>query len=203
MARIWKKALESGLDEKDAKLLFALTRERKFTNEEIKEIAKEAGLGLEETGQRLEKLKQKKILLKDRVSVVDQLKIWDGYYIALIKAAIKPPVVGMETKFPTGWEIKDYLQGMRQAEKEIGANIIRHAYTLQGTEWDIFLAATASSQDEFAEFLSKVARQGWVTKTWSFTPVEFGGRWIFDPVASPDPKKYRTKAAPDALWKKD
>jgi DNA-binding Lrp family transcriptional regulator len=200
--KVWRKALELGLDEKDARLLYALSRERKFSEAEIKEISKQADLPVAEVKDRLEKLRQKGIILKDRVSIIDQIKIWDGYYFVLIKAAIVPPVVGVETKFPTGWRIDDYLEGLRKVEKSMGADLIRQAHVLQGTKWDILLIVSASSLDELAEFLSKTAKQGWIADTWSFTPVEYGGKWIFDPVASPDPSDYKTEAAPNALWKK-
>jgi DNA-binding Lrp family transcriptional regulator len=200
--KVWRKALELGLDEKDARLLYALSRERKFGDDDIRAIAKDSGLIFSEVKERLEKLRAKKILLKDQVSILDQIRIWDGYYIALIKAAIKPPVIGMETKFPSGWALEDYLEGLQKVEKKLGLNLIRHAYALQGTEWDILLMASATSQAEFAEFLSQVARQGWVTKTWSFIPIEYGEKWIFDPVASPDPNDYKTEPAKDVLWKK-
>lgn len=200
--KVWRKALELGLDEKDARLLYALSRERKFGDDDIRAIAKDSGVTFAEAKERLEKLRDKKILLKDRVSILDQIRIWDGYYIALIKAAIKPPVIGMETKFPTGWNVDDYLEGLRKVEKELGLDIIRHAYTLQGTEWDILLISSVSSQDEFAEFLGKAAKQGWITKTWSFLPVEYGEKWIFDPIASPNPSDYSAETVKNVLWKK-
>jgi DNA-binding Lrp family transcriptional regulator len=201
--KVWRKALELGLDEKDARLLYVLSREKKFNEADIQTIAKQAQLPTAETKNRLQNLRQKGIILKDMVSIIDQIKIWDGYYIALIKAAIVPPVVGMETKFPTGWKINDYLEGLKKVEKSLGLNLIRHAYTLQGTEWDIHLVVSATSQDEFAEFLSKTAKQGWIAKTWSFMPVEYGGKWVFDPIASPDPSNYKTEIVPKVLWKKN
>ena len=202
MKDVWEKALEQDLDEKDVRLLYALSRGLKFTPADIKVLARNAHLSVAETKKRLALLRRKKILLKDRVSVLDQMLIWDGYYIVLIKAAIKPPVIGMETKFPTGWALKDYLEGLRKAEKQLKLNLIRHAYVLQGTEWDIMLVASATSQSELAAFMSKVAKQGWVTKSWSFTPAVYGGQWIFDPIASPDPKNYKMRGSKKALWKK-
>ena len=198
---VWEKALEQDLDQKDVMLLYVLTRERKFSEADVKLVARRTGISVAETKRRLKALRRKKILLKDQVSVIDQIRIWDGYYIALIKAAIKPPVIGMETKFPTGWALKDYLEGLQRVEKKLKLNLIRHAYILQGTEWDILLIISATSQGEFVEFMNEIAKQGWVTKTWSFTPVGYGEKWIFDPISSPDPKKYKTRATKKALWK--
>ena len=40
MAKIWRKAIEQDLDEKDVELLNILAAERKFEEEEIKDFAK-------------------------------------------------------------------------------------------------------------------------------------------------------------------
>ena len=145
--KIWRKALEQGLDEKDARLLHALSLERKFTEADIQAISKQAKITVEETKTRLDKMRQKGIILKDQVSIIDQIKIWDGYYFVLTKAAIVPPIVGMETKFPTGWRVEDYLEGLKKVEEDMKLNLIRHAYTLQGTKWDILLTVSATSLD--------------------------------------------------------
>lgn len=189
MKSIFRKLTEAELDKKDIKILFELSQEKKFNEDDYKSIAKKVGLDLIDVRKRLQVLRGKKILLKDRVSILDQVKIWDGYYIVLVKAAIQPPVIGMETKFPTGWAVADYISWLKQVEKEMGLNLIRHAYTLQGTEWDLLLVVSASSQKEFIAFIGVVAKQGWVLKVWSMTPGEFGQGWVFDPVASPDPEK--------------
>lgn len=185
---IYRKLTEAEVDKKDIEILDYLSQEKKFTEKDYEEIGEKVGINPSEVKDRLNTLREKKILLKDNVSILDQLKIWDGYYIVLVKAAIQPPVIGIETKFPTGLQINNYIDGLKQVEKEMKINLIRHAYVLQGTEWDIILIVSAKSQNEYVEFVSKVAKQGWVSKTWSFTPVELGGDWIFDPISSPGPQ---------------
>jgi len=186
MKSIYRKLTEAGVDKKDIEILSELARERKFTAQEYKDIASKVGLNADEVRRRIEALSDKKILLKDRVSILDQVRIWDGYYIVLVKAAIQPPVIGMETKFPTGWVIEDYLKGLKQVEKEMKVDMIRHAYNLQGSEWDILLIVSAKSQKEYVDFIGKVAKQGWISKAWSMTPVELGDKWVFDPISSPE-----------------
>lgn len=189
MKSIYRKLTEAGVDKKDIEILSELAKERKFTAQDYKDIALKVGLSADEVKKRIGGLSNKKLLLKDRVSILDQVRIWDGYYIVLVKAAIQPPVIGMETKFPTGWIIEDYLRGLGQVEKEMKVDMIRHAYNLQGTEWDILLILSSRSQKEYTDFMGRVAKQGWMSKGWSFTPVELGNKWIFDPISSPDPKK--------------
>lgn len=185
MAQIYRKLTEAGVDKKDVEILWELAKERPFSDGELAEIGKKVGLNPEEVKKRIGSLRSKKILLKDRVSILDQVKIWDGYYIALVKAAIQPPIIGMETRFPTGWVIKDYLVGLKKVEKEMGVDLIRHAYNLQGTEWDLLLIVSSRSQIEYVDFMGRVAKQGWISKGWSMTPVELGEDWVFDPVSSP------------------
>lgn len=177
------------MDKKDIEILAELAREKKFSDKDCQEIAQKVGLPPTAVKKRLEALRAKKILLKDNVSILDQVKIWDGYYIVLVKAAIQPPIIGMETRFPTGWVIKDYLMGLKKVEKEMGIDLIRHAYTMQGTEWDLLLVISARSQKEYVDFVGRVAKQGWFSKVWSMIPVELGEGWIFDPVSSPKPEE--------------
>lgn len=186
---IYKKLNEASIDKKDVEILNALATEAKFTEEEYRAISEKVGLSVDELKKRLEVLKNKKILLKDRVSVLDQIRIWDGYYIVLIKAAIQPPVIGMETKFPTGWMVQNYTSELKKVEKEMKVDMIRHAYNLQGTDWDILLIVSATSQKEYVDFMGKLAKQGWMTKAWSMIPVELGEEWIFDPISAPNPAK--------------
>lgn len=193
MMEIWRKAIEHGLDEKNIELLNILAKERKFSEEELKDFAKKLKISLKEVKERLKELRDKKILLKDKISIIDQFKIWDGYYIVLIKATISLPIVGPGIEFPTGWRIEKYLERLREAEKKLKLNLIRQACCLQGTEWDLLLIVSAKSQKEYTLFMNEVAKQGWVSKLWSFIPFELGEEWIFDPIAVPSVKDFRER----------
>lgn len=193
MPEIWRKAIEQELDEKDVRLLNILAKERKFSEEELEDFAKALKISVKEVKERLKVLRGKKILLKDKISIIDQLKIWDGYYIVLIKANISPPIVAPGFEFPTGWRIEKYLEKLKEAEKRLKLNLIRHAYCLQGTEWDILLIISAKSQKEYTLFMDEVAKQGWMSKLWSFTPMELGEQWIFDPIAVPEVEDFKER----------
>jgi DNA-binding Lrp family transcriptional regulator len=193
MAKIWRKAIENELDEKDVELLNILADERKFTEDEIRDFAKKLKISAQEVKKRIEALRKKKILLKDKVSVIDPMKIWDGYYIVLVKASIVPPIISEYVKFPTGWRIENYLERMKRVEKKMGIRILRQAYCMQGTEWDILLIVSALSQSDYVEFMDELAKEGWIAKGWSMIPVELGENWIFDPIAVPPVKIFRER----------
>lgn len=193
MAKIWRKAIENEIDEKDVVLLNILAKERKFTEDEIKEFAKKLKISEKEVKKRIEILRKKKILLKDKVSVIDPMRVWDAYYIVLIKASIVPPIISEYVKFPTGWRIESYLERLRRMEKKMGIRILRQAYCMQGTEWDILLIVSALSQSDYVEFMGEIAKEGWMAKGWSFIPVELGGNWIFDPIAVPPLKIFKER----------
>lgn len=195
MPKIWRKAIEEELDEKDVQLLNVLAGERKFEEGEMKEFAQELKIPVQEIKKRLRTLRDKKILLKDKVSVVDQIKIWDAYYIVLIKATISPPIIGPGFEFPTGWRVEKYIEKLKEVEKRMKLNLMRHAYCLQGTEWDILLIVSAKSQKEYVAFMDEVAKEGWMAKGWSMIPVELGEQWIFDPVAVPPVKDFKERVA--------
>lgn len=193
MPKIWGKAIEQGLDEKDIELLNFLAAERKFKEEELKDLAKKLKISVQKTRKRINILKKKKIILKDKVSVVDPMKVWDGYYIVLIKASLVPPIISENVKFPTGWRIKNYIERMKRVEKKMGIRILRQAYCMQGTEWDILLVVSALSQVDYVEFMDELAKEGWMAKGWSMIPVELGENWIFDPIAVPPVKIFKER----------
>jgi len=193
MAKIWRKAIENELDEKDVELLNILAEERKFTQDEVEEFSKKLNISTQEVERRIEALKKKKILLEDKVSVIDPMRVWDGYYIVLIKASIVPPIISKEIKFPTGWRIENYLERLKRREKEMGIEILRQAYCMQGTEWDILLIVSALSQSDYVEFMDELAKEGWIAKGWSMAPVELGDNWIFDPIAVPPLKVFKER----------
>ena len=193
MAKIWRKAIEQELDEKDVELLNILADERSFTEDEIKNFSKKLKISVQEVKKRIETLRKKKVLVKDKVSVIDPMKIWDAYYIVLIKASIVPPIISEQIKFPTGWRIENYLEKLKRKEKEMGIEILRQAYCMQGTEWDILLIVSALSQSDYVEFMDELAKEGWMAKGWSMAPVELGDNWIFDPIAVPPLKIFKER----------
>ena len=193
MPKIWRKAIENELDEKDVELLNILAAERKFGEDEVKSFAQKLKISIPEVKKRISVLKKKKIVLQDKVSIIDPMKIWDGYYIVLIKSHLVPPIISEEIKFPTGWRIENYIERLQKREKEMDVKVVRQAYCLQGTEWDILLIISALSQTDYVEFMDKLTREGWIERVWSYIPGEFGENWIFDPIEVPSPKIFRER----------
>lgn len=193
MQKIWRKAIENEFDKKDVELLNLLATERKFEESEIKDFAKKLKISTQEIKKRINILRGKKIILKDKVSVIDPMKVWDGYYIVLVKASLVPPIISENIKFPTGWRIENYLERMKEVEKKMGIRILRQAYCMQGTEWDILLIVSALSQADYVAFMDEFAKEGWMTKGWSMAPVELGENWIFDPIEVPSNKVFQER----------
>ena len=187
----WHRVVEEGLDEKDVKILVLLGNELAFHENDFKEIAKKCGLKVIDTKQRIKKLKDKRILLKDRISVIDPIKIWNHYFITRIKARLAPPVVGMKLKYPTGWT--DIIERIHTAQKQVGVNLLRSAFALVGTEYDMELIVTTNSINEYQKFLEILLEEGWIEKVWSVQPTELKEKWIFDPIAVPPYKDYKER----------
>ena len=57
----------------------------------------------------------------------------------------------------------------------------------------IKLIVSSLSQTDFAEFMDELAKEGWIEKVWSFTPVELGNNWIFDPIAVPPEEIFKER----------
>ena len=55
MPKIWRKAIEQELDEKDVELLNILAEERKFEEKEIKDFAKKLKISIQEVKKKIEK----------------------------------------------------------------------------------------------------------------------------------------------------
>jgi len=185
---LWKKIIEEKLDEIDLKILNLLITGRELTDEEIKEMAKKLGIYPNKLKDRIAILRGKRILLKTNSALVDPVKLWDVYLIVFIKAHLSPPVVGVEIDYPRGWT--EIIDRMNKAQKKLRIDIVRQAYTLQGTEWDLLLIITAQDLREYQEFAENLIKQGWVEKMWSFRPLELKSKWFFDPTKAPPATGY-------------
>lgn len=122
----WHRVIEEGLDEEDVKILVVLGNELQFHENDSKEIAKKCKLDVDDVKKRIGKLRDKRIILKDRISVIDPIKVWNHYFIARIKARLAPPVVGMKLKYPTGWT--EIIERINAAQKQVGVNLLRSAF---------------------------------------------------------------------------
>lgn len=188
-SKTWYKAIDNKLDRKDVELLNLLLKDRSFSQEELNEFSKKLDITLDEVKKRIETLKQKNIILKTRSSVINPIKVWNNYVYVLVKAALKPPIVGMDIEFPTGWS--DMMKRIIKFQHEKKVNIIRIAHALHGIGgWDLLFILTFNNMDVFLEMLETLNKEGWITKAESFRPNEYKDLYIFDPMSAPTPEEF-------------
>jgi len=185
--RLWSKPFEYGLDEVDVKILNTLSTDFGFLNSDLAAISRKTGINKAELRMRIRMLKEKKIILKSRVSLIDILKIWDLYLLTFIKTKLETPVEGLKIKTPIGWT--GIMDALISARNKFKTNMIRQAFTLHGTEWDLLLVRTVNDQVDAEEFLEFIVEEGWVEAGWTIRPSE-GVEYIFDPVAAPSLNEY-------------
>ncbi|MEM3555611.1 MAG: Lrp/AsnC family transcriptional regulator [Candidatus Micrarchaeia archaeon] len=185
---IWKKVIREKLDEVDLRILKLLLAGRDLTDREVSDIAKKLRINKDEVKDRISILSKKGVILKTNSALIDPIKLWDEYLIVMVKANLSPPVIGVEINYPRGWT--EIIEKLKETERELGINIIRQAYALQGTEWDLLLIITTQDLNEYQEFGETLIKQGWIEKIWSIRPFELKGKWFFDPVEVPSPMEY-------------
>jgi len=185
---LWKKIIKEKIDEIDLKIMSLLISGRDLSEQEINGIAKKLKIDPHEVRDRISILRKKGILLKTSSALIDPIKLWDEYLIVFIKANLSPPVVGVEIDYPRGWT--EVVERLIETEKRMGISIVRQAYALQGTEWDLLLILTTQDLNEYQEFGENLIKQGWIEKIWSIRPFELKGKWVFDPVEVPSATEY-------------
>lgn len=191
-SKIWYKAIDNVLDRKDIELLNLLVRERDFTVAELKSMGDQLNISAAEVKKRISLLKHKNIILKTNSSIINSIKVWNNYVYVLVKAAIKPPVIGMDVEYPTGWS--DMMKRVMKFQKERKVDMIRMVHGLHGIEgWDILFIMTYNNTDDMVELFELLNKEGWIIKAESFYPQEYKELYIFDPVAVPSPKEYDEK----------
>ena len=201
---LWSKPFEYGLNEIDVKILNVLCTDLKFLKPDFTNISKRTGMTPTEVRRKIKELKNKKIILKERISLIDILKVWDLYLFTFVKTKLETPVEGLEIKTPIGWT--GIMRALIAARNKFDTNTIRQAFTLHGTEWDLFLLRSLNNQVDAEEFLEFIVEEGWVEAGWSGRPSE-GTRYIFDPIGVPNIKEYKEKVetplkSGGAIWKK-
>ncbi|MEM3555603.1 MAG: Lrp/AsnC family transcriptional regulator [Candidatus Micrarchaeia archaeon] len=184
--KLYKKISKEKIDAIDLRIMNLLVKEREVSKTELMELSKKVGISLNELRRRIVSLKRRRIIIKTNSAIIDPVRLWDEYLIVFIKANLSPPVVGVEIEYPRGWT--EIIERIIETQKKLGVNIVRQAYSLQGTEWDLLLVVTTQDLDEYQRFGEELIKQGWVEKVWSMRPFELKGKWIFDPVSIPSEK---------------
>jgi DNA-binding Lrp family transcriptional regulator len=188
-SKTWTKAIDNNLDRKDVELLNLLVKEQEFTKEELDGLSKKLGITSEDLEKRIRILQEKKILLKNKSAIVNTIKIWNNYLYVLIKAELKPPVVGLDIEYPTGWS--QMMKRLVKIQEELKVDMIRAAHALHGIGgYDLLLVVCFNQADEFINFFEDLTREGWISRAETFAPNEYKDIYIFDPVAVPDTETY-------------
>jgi DNA-binding Lrp family transcriptional regulator len=191
-SKTWTKAIDNNLDRKDVELLNLLVKEQEFTKEELDSLSQKLNISSEELENRIKVLQEKKILLKKKSAIVNTIKIWNNYLYILIKAELKPPIVGLDIDYPTGWS--QMMKRVLKIQEELKVDMIRTAHALHGIGgYDLLLIVSFNQADEFIEFFEDLTREGWIGKAESFAPNEYNDIYIFDPITVPDTKAYESQ----------
>lgn len=191
-SHLWYKAIDNKLDRKDVELINYLVQDRGLSEDEVQKISNALGISPQEIEQRITQLKQKKMILHTNRATVNPIKLWNNYVYVLIKAAIKPPVVGMDVDYPVGWS--DMMKRIMEFQSEHHADLIRVAHSLHGIGgYDLLLICTFNDMDLFVEMLEALNKEGWITKAETFRPNEYKDLYIYDPIGSPTPEEYDQK----------
>lgn len=188
-SNIWYKAIDNALDRKDVELLNILVKEKDFTIEEIKDFSRQLKIPEKEVEKRIAILKHKNIILKTNSSIINSIKIWNNYVYVFVKASLKPPVIGMDIEYPTGWS--DMMKRIMRFQKMKKVDMIRAVHGLHGIEgWDLLFILTYNRTDSLVELFEILNKEGWITKAESFSPQEYKELYIFDPVSVPSPEEF-------------
>lgn len=186
--KIPKRIIENEIEVKDVEILNKLTDAeffREFEEEIVRKLAVECVISVEEAETRFKTLKEKEIV-KGFSAQVDQLKIWDYKVFTFVKVSLSPPLLEEDIagKYPTSWvDIGNILREFVE-EDDLAKKILREAYTLVGTEWDLLLVTNTNDLSEWREMIERLIRKGFVSMAWSVLPME-GAPYIYRPISCP------------------
>jgi len=188
-SKIWYKAIDNNLDRKDVELLNILVKEKNFTDNEIGQFSKQLKISTEEVRKRIVILKKKNIILKTNSSVINSVKVWNNYVYVFVKASLKPPVIGMDIEYPTGWS--DMMKRIMKFQKQKKVDMLRVVHGLHGIGgWDLLFILTYNRTDALVELFELLNKEGWITSAESFSPQEYKELYIFDPISVPTPEEF-------------
>lgn len=193
--KIPKRIIENEIEAKDVEILNKLTDPKflgEFEGEIVRKLATECEISVEEAEKRIKALKDKEIV-KGFSALVDPLKIWDNRLFTFVKVSLSPPLVeeSIAVRYPTSWvDIGEILREFVE-EDDIAKKILREAYTLIGTEWDLLIITTTNDISEWREMIERLIGMGFVSMAWSVLPME-GAPYIFRPISCPSVEEVKS-----------
>lgn len=158
-------------------------------------LGKELGVSKGTVINRVKTLEEKRVIVngKRQVPIIDPVKIYNNVMITLIKlhlAAAYPPAAPYVPAYgpspvPPAW--LTVIDKLREASPDF-ERLVRFAFTLIGTEWDVALLITTQSMHEYTKFMNELqAKTGLIDKVWGFRVIETAA-YYFDPINIPDPQ---------------
>ena len=193
--KIPKRIIENEIEVKDVEILNKLTDAeffREFEGEIARKLAVECVISVEEAEERIKVLKEKGIV-KGFSAQVDQLKIWDNKVFTFVKVSLSPPLLeeSIAGRYPTSWvDIGELLRKFVE-EDDLAKKILREAYTLVGTEWDLLIITTTNDLSEWREMIERLIGMGFVSMAWSVLPME-GAPYIYRPISCPSSEEVKS-----------
>ena len=190
---LWFRILESGMDKTDIKIVEKLMQnqtalQRALIETASRELSKELNLDPREIKRRIEKLMKAEIF-RNFAPIIDPMKIWNYVYFIFVKADLSPPLIGVPIEYPSSWS--DLIERIKELRKksDLARTMIRYAFPLQGTEWDILLLVTTNERENLLKLCNEIVGSKFVEKIWSFSPVE-GAGYVYEPIVVPQEEEY-------------
>jgi len=185
------KMLENKISILDLKILDAMIRGNRPG-----EVAQKTGSTEKTVRNHIRALESSGVILRGRenVPLVDILKVWNHVFVTHIKLHLPSaiPVAGRAespfvtpTPAPPAWF--DAIKKIQEIPKF--KKIVRYAFAMFGTEYDLMLIITSQSFDEYADFSNELQkRTGLIEKVWGTRVVEMA-TYHYDPISVPEPKE--------------
>ncbi len=167
----------------------------------IKQVSKELQIVEKTVSNRLDSMERNHLLVKRQAPIVDILQLYNYLFITYVKihlsAAIPEITTGTRptpipgatvrsTPPPPSW--LEMLTAIENTDKELFQKLVRYAFVVMGTEWDLVLIMSTQSIEEYTKFFSQLQSKGFIEKVEGHTVVTYAG-YHYDPIAVPDPEE--------------
>jgi DNA-binding Lrp family transcriptional regulator len=171
--------------------------EKLIDGKSIRDVAEELHIAEKTVSNRLDSMERNKLIVKKQAPIVDILQLYNFLFITYVKvhlsaaiaeAAMRTnPLAGMppvpSTPAPPSW--LEVLEAIKETDKQLFSKIVRYAFVVMGTEWDLVLIISTQSIEEYTRFFSQLQHRGFIEKVLGQPIVSFAG-YHYDPIAVPD-----------------
>jgi DNA-binding Lrp family transcriptional regulator len=183
--------LKSKISSLDLKILNEMVKGKR-----LGEVAQETGITEKTVRNHIQALEDKGVIVRGRenIPLIDIFKVWNHVFVTNIKLHLPSaiPVAGRaESPFATPTPAPPAWFDAIKKLKEIPLfnKLVRYAFAMFGTEYDLMLIITSQSFDEYADFSNELQkRTGLIEKVWGTRVIEVA-TYHYDPISVPDPKE--------------